>query len=226
MMRSSVVLPQPDGPRKQTSSPASIVEVDRLQRHEAAERLVDAASAERWQRWSGSRSAPCSRRVMRRDATSAQPWTRSASSTRRGSCRGSSPPTAKSFFASTLRVIRRHVRQRLRQRRHRDDREVLRVQRHRGVGRPPSRSASARRPCSSCPCRCRSPRGPSPGLPSGTRGRSACPAPFRGSRGTRTRCRRRTRRWRPARTGREPECMYCAMFSCRPSMNFQPSASP
>jgi hypothetical protein len=26
--------------------------------------------------------------------------------------------------------------------------------------------------------------------------------------------------------GREPECMYCAMFSCRPSMNFHPSASP
>ena len=26
--------------------------------------------------------------------------------------------------------------------------------------------------------------------------------------------------------GFEPECMYCAMFSCRPSMNFQPSASP
>ena len=29
-----------------------------------------------------------------------------------------------------------------------------------------------------------------------------------------------------AAQGREPECMYCAMFWCRPSMTFQPSASP
>ena len=29
-----------------------------------------------------------------------------------------------------------------------------------------------------------------------------------------------------AAQGREPECMYWAMFSCSASMNFQPSASP
>ena len=28
------------------------------------------------------------------------------------------------------------------------------------------------------------------------------------------------------RHGCEPECVYCAMFSCSASMNFQPSASP
>src|SRR6202158_1960677 len=28
------------------------------------------------------------------------------------------------------------------------------------------------------------------------------------------------------RHGDEPECVYCAMFSCSASMNFQPSASP
>jgi hypothetical protein len=44
MMRSSVVLPQPDGPRKQTNSPLRICRSMSLQRREAAKRLADARS--------------------------------------------------------------------------------------------------------------------------------------------------------------------------------------
>ena len=39
MARSSVVLPQPEGPRKQTNSPSAIVERDVAQRGEGAEAL-------------------------------------------------------------------------------------------------------------------------------------------------------------------------------------------
>ena len=41
MMRSSVVLPEPDGPSRATSSPAGTVEADVLQGGEAAELLAD-----------------------------------------------------------------------------------------------------------------------------------------------------------------------------------------
>ncbi len=43
MMRSSVVLPEPDGPSSASSSPVSHVEVDVVDRDEVAEALVDAA---------------------------------------------------------------------------------------------------------------------------------------------------------------------------------------
>ncbi len=42
-MRSVVVLPQPDGPSRQTTSPRADVEVDVAHRHEAAEALGDLA---------------------------------------------------------------------------------------------------------------------------------------------------------------------------------------
>ena len=41
MMRSNVVLPQPDGPSSATSSPVGKVERDIVERREAAERLAD-----------------------------------------------------------------------------------------------------------------------------------------------------------------------------------------
>ena len=42
MMRSSVVLPEPEGPSSATSSPVSTCEVDVVDRDEAAEALGDA----------------------------------------------------------------------------------------------------------------------------------------------------------------------------------------
>ena len=46
MMRSRVVLPQPEGPRKQTNSPCADRQVDVGQRLEGAERLADALQAQ------------------------------------------------------------------------------------------------------------------------------------------------------------------------------------
>ncbi len=67
MIRSSVVLPEPDGPSSATSSPFSISRLDIVERDEVAERLADvfdldthaAASLDDFFRLRGRRARPC-----------------------------------------------------------------------------------------------------------------------------------------------------------------------
>ena len=120
--RSSVVLPQPDGPRKRDELAALDVEVDILERGERAEALGETADrADRrsppWRRSlvrgmahppRAERSAPCRRRGRTRARSGGQAaqlfgsdLRRSASSTRRGCASRLSAAQAKSFLISS-----------------------------------------------------------------------------------------------------------------------------
>ena len=97
MMRSSVVLPQPEGPRKQTSSPGCTARLTSLQRDEARRTPCGCSrtrnSGRRGQvglKLAGRTVPTAVARQLTNVTSSARTSRRSASATRRGSCRGSS----------------------------------------------------------------------------------------------------------------------------------------
>ena len=105
----------------------------------------------------------------------------------------------------------------------RDDREVLRVELHRVLARRPVGQLLRGRPASWCPYDAEGLEVPAQAFLREHQVDRRALAPCSCWRGTRTRC-RPTNSPAPAMLhGLEPECVYCAMFSCSASMYFQPS---